>query len=330
MIQSIEIKNLRGIRDGKLEGLAPLTILVGPNGCGKSTILDALLIAAHPVPPLAVARTVTRRKGVKQGARWLVWRADETKKIVAQVTNKQGRALHCTLEFQRAKTNEVARILLQLSIPDGVYQVSAMLFFTTGNKYQYDVSGDFLEFVPEVRFVETYDYEGEPLHTLYTRTVEQGRRQQAESIINELLPNLRGIMILTEGESPIVHLVYDDHTIPAALAGDGIHDLLRMVLELSACPEGLVLVEEPEVHQHPGAIYWSAQVLRAAVRREIQVVLTTHSLELIDALLASASQEDLDNLCLFRLNLKDGELISSRLPGSEVAFARHEIEDDLR
>ena len=46
MISSIEIKNFRGIQDGKLENLTQLTILVGPNGSGKSAILEALLIGA--------------------------------------------------------------------------------------------------------------------------------------------------------------------------------------------------------------------------------------------------------------------------------------------
>jgi predicted ATPase len=46
MIDAIEIENLRGIRHGRLDGLKPLTILTGPNASGKSTVLDALLIAA--------------------------------------------------------------------------------------------------------------------------------------------------------------------------------------------------------------------------------------------------------------------------------------------
>jgi AAA15 family ATPase/GTPase len=84
------------------------------------------------------------------------------------------------------------------------------------------------------------------------------------------------------------------------------------------------------VHQHPGAIRQSARAILAAVRRQIQVILTTHSLELIDALLAESSDEDLAKLSLYRLQLQGGALKSSRLPGPDIAFARTTIEDDLR
>ena len=61
MISAVEIKNLRGIQHGKLEGLTPLTVLVGPNASGKSTILDALLklqerIDIEPSPRRGVER----------------------------------------------------------------------------------------------------------------------------------------------------------------------------------------------------------------------------------------------------------------------------------
>jgi predicted ATPase len=90
------------------------------------------------------------------------------------------------------------------------------------------------------------------------------------------------------------------------------------------------LLEEPEVHQHPGAIRQSARAILAAVRRQIQVMLTTHSLELIDALLAESSAEDLAQLSLYRVQLQNGVLTSSRLAGPDIAFSRSEIEDDLR
>lgn len=89
-------------------------------------------------------------------------------------------------------------------------------------------------------------------------------------------------------------------------------------------------MEEPEVHMHPGAIRQCARAIVAAVRRGIQIVLSTHSLELLDALLAVSSDDDLGRLSLYQLQLQDGVLESSRLAGPDVAFSRTTIEDDLR
>ena len=47
MITKLSIKNFRGIEKGELE-LAPLTILLGGNNSGKSTILEALFLAPNP------------------------------------------------------------------------------------------------------------------------------------------------------------------------------------------------------------------------------------------------------------------------------------------
>lgn len=47
MIQSVKIKNFRGIREGEIN-LAPLTILLGANNSGKTTILEALFLAPNP------------------------------------------------------------------------------------------------------------------------------------------------------------------------------------------------------------------------------------------------------------------------------------------
>ncbi|MGQ4834279.1 MAG: AAA family ATPase [Candidatus Asgardarchaeia archaeon] len=47
MIKRLEIKNFRGIREGSID-FAPLTILLGPNNSGKTTILEVLLLAPNP------------------------------------------------------------------------------------------------------------------------------------------------------------------------------------------------------------------------------------------------------------------------------------------
>ncbi len=47
MIEKLKITNFRGIKDGEIE-LAPVTILLGANNSGKSTILEALFLAPNP------------------------------------------------------------------------------------------------------------------------------------------------------------------------------------------------------------------------------------------------------------------------------------------
>jgi AAA15 family ATPase/GTPase len=72
VITSIEISGLRGIREGKLDDLTPLVILVGPNGCGKSTVLDALLVGANENLQEAADVAFRRHVGLKDSARWLL------------------------------------------------------------------------------------------------------------------------------------------------------------------------------------------------------------------------------------------------------------------
>jgi hypothetical protein len=150
-------------------------------------------------------------------------------------------------------------------------------------------------------------------------------------LLGAIVPGLSDIAILANRrDEPILHLIFADKTVPVELAGDGVRTMLRLSLELASKSGGLVLIEEPEVHQHPKALQQSAKVLLASVRRGLQIVLATHSLEMIDALLLEATQDDLPLLSTYRLKLDNGVLASSRLDGEQVAFARGQIEDDLR
>ena len=48
MITKLKLENFKGIKKGEIE-LAPLTILLGPNNAGKTTILEALFLASNPL-----------------------------------------------------------------------------------------------------------------------------------------------------------------------------------------------------------------------------------------------------------------------------------------
>jgi predicted ATPase len=307
LIRSVIIQNLRGIRDGRLDALGSLVVLVGPNGAGKSTVLDAVLVAASARPHEAAARVI-QRHALPSGRRWLLWRGGAAGAARIQVVTSAGETRTCTLRThgRTAERDEA------------------------GKKPRPEPAPAPLAGVPEVRLVEASTRGPEPQwHRLWEQAAAQGRGSEATAAMAALHPDLLRLEVV-EDEAPLLYLVFRTHRVPVALAGDGLRRLLRLGLELAACPGGVVLIEEPEAHLHPLALRQSARAISAAVERGVQVILSTQSLELLDAVLAECSEERLERLTLYRLVLEDGLLRGSGMPGGDVAVLRKSIEEDLR
>jgi putative ATP-dependent endonuclease of the OLD family len=64
--------------------------------------------------------------------------------------------------------------------------------------------------------------------------------------------------------------------------GAGVRESLRLILDLELKKPSLLLLEEPEVHLHPGLARVIATYLREK-SREIQMFVTTHSTEFVDS-----------------------------------------------
>jgi predicted ATPase len=345
VITSVSIRNLRGIREGALEGLTPLTVLVGPNSSGKSTILDALLIGAGRQPGAAAGYSVRRRPGLRYGARWLLWRGQGEASAEIVLGLATGETRTAKLEWRDAVDISELRRRLAEQGAEGPYSsvdidvtttapmdgsMNSVAVFAADNTYK--ASDDSARSdAPALTDAWLVDPRfGHPLSELYSRIAERGRRQAVRDLVASIVPGLEVIEILTEHNDPRLHLTFPDHSVPVALAGDGVQALVRMSLELASRSGGAVLLEEPEAHQHPAAIRASAQAIVEGVRRGVQVVLTTHSLELIDALLAAIESKEVGLLSLHRLKLVDAVLRHSRLDGEEIGLSRGEIGDDLR
>mgnify|MGYP002379102911 CR=1 FL=1 len=90
-------------------------------------------------------------------------------------------------------------------------------------------------------------------------------------------------------------------------------------------------MEEPEAFKHPAALRQTARVYVQALAHENQIVVATHSLELIDELVAELQRVgQIDDLAVIRLALRDGEMSSSVFPGESVVTAREVLREDLR
>ena len=335
-IRSVEIENLRGIRTGKLEGMAPLTVLTGPNGSGKSTVLDALDIGGSPNPAEAVRDCVLRRPKTPGGPRWLIWRGGPGRAVVSVAVERCGVR---TVEVGSQSTTEAqpASVILgrfydpsKQSAEQGQwYRVE---FYSGGGV---SLSGErfIIPGVQEVELVEGLHVgagDGRGLADTFSSLVRDGRRKQANAFGRRLFPTIEHLEVLTDGGEAMLGLVFSDHAVPAQFGGDGAFAALKIALELLAVGDGVALLEEPEAHLHPAAMALVAKAIVHAVRAGTQVVLTTHSLEFLDALLDACEDEPDSFLSLFLVALRDGELVNARFDGEEVRFSRDQIGQDLR
>lgn len=321
MIESIEIENLRGIAHGKLEGLTPLTILVGPNGSGKSTILEALYLGGS-TKPNTINEINHQRNNFQTESYWLIHKPFLNNKSTISIQSNryvwvndinkpdsQNNNLSLTTEipYLRSKENSNEKIATEFNHKIDFYIKEIIL-----NKTELQPNN-------------------ENTVKLYSKITAEGKREYLIKNVQSWIPNLSNIEILILSDKPSLYFVFNTHSVPVSLAGDGIFSLLMMSMKLSILPGGIALVEEPEAHLHPALIHESAKIIYATIRRGVQVILTTHSVELIDALLDAATEpDDLEKLSVFWVKLDNGELKTIRTPGEDVAFERENLGKDLR
>lgn len=316
-MQQIRLAGFRGVRSGALEGLAPLNLLLGPNSSGKSTLLEALLLAQGA------------------GAGW-----DRFVTALRQVANRRGWA---GLSSVRA-LSPAGKASIDF-VPSGSAELHVRLQHD-GASAQLKVGG----VLPHTELVEisqtTAVSEPDPLIEPGTAVphpelledsfsaMELGRRgDELVALLRPLLPSIRDLRILKPYDRFLLHIVDATGPWPAIAAGDGLKRLLLLAGRFARLPEGsLALLEEPEVHLHPRGVAQLATLLWSAVGRGLQIVAATHSLELLDAILEAADEreETLQKLAVFRLALQDGQLKVVRIPGPKVLEMRREIAEDLR
>lgn len=335
------MQGLRGIREGRLDDLPPLAVLMGPNGCGKSSVLEALLLGASNDVGEAVGRCVQRRMEVPFGSSLLFTNRGDPPNRVARVElsgDSSNDAQTVQLRWSQgaadgSKGDEwVAHITGAVGPSIPPRRTSTQ--FTSHNAYQVVKVDDRIAQSPfgYVRFLDQrIGVPRSPLHKVYSDALNRGALAKVRDLARQLLPAMQDIQILTPNEqTPVLHIIYGDGAVPVALSGDGIESAVRLALEMAARSKGVFLIEEPEAHQHIAAMARSARVICAAVRQGAQVVLSTHSLEFLDLLIDEAGEGDLDKLGAYQLRLDDGELRSTRVAGQDVRFARSTIAQDLR
>ncbi len=344
MITSVKIETFRGVREGGVDGLAPISILVGPNNTGKSTVLEAIAVAGLAPDAHAVAEIVLRRGGpaldalarvVRQGAERasvivqvvIAGQAQEQRADVSAGGNKK---FEWSVEARQEGLQDPMDVL-SIGTPQGGRSV--VLVDASGRRAdRIDLVNPIVKLADSFRFVDVEAVRGRgALEDAYTLIDEAGQLAKIVKALSRAMPSLTDLRILKVGQDFLLHTFFSSGPpVPAYLAGDGFKRFLELAAAALNVRKGIVLLEEPESFQHPRYLEELATLLHLAAKEGTQVVLSTHSVELIDLLLQAPEAEGLAYPAVHRLRLVEGKLRATTIDRESAVIGRRDLLEDLR
>lgn len=353
-ITKLTIGNLRGVKTGELSGLSPLSILVGPNNCGKSTTLEALATLGSGQDIVPVIRRLLRRGGPPSSALPQAFHAGgsgfEVRAEVAEGADSFSIAAALRREGSHNATRLAAARTEGLQDPMEPYRLDwtsggagpeqtgsgaagTQLDHRGRTAMAHAISGRHPERV-RTAFVDLDAVRsGTALEDAYSALEGVRRVPQVVAALGGSMAGLTDLKILKVGGDYVLHAIAGQSTpTPVYAAGDGFKRLLQVAAALYSNHANTVLLEEPECFQHPRYLGELVRMLRGAAADGQQVILSTHSIELIDRLLGTVDDHPggEDWPTVHRLRLTAGVLRATTLSAAQARAAREELLEDLR
>jgi len=321
MIRILKLKNFKGIKSGEIE-LAPLTILLGANNSGKTTILEALFLAPNPL------RKVPYR--VFHGSLYL----DRAAQVVHE--------MHRTLESEgfaflfNNYTSELAEIECKMDKEDYLLQ------FIKGDPYYIYISTN-----KEIREFRTTRLDGKDIKYFGTLSLSSSETTAAYEFLfidDTLLITSKLVKAgfeylrynwayiinsgicekITKEASTLSPEKYENVTIEPFLGGklaiyafledgsrrrlgdlgEGIQSYIIARILYEFIKPKVLLWDDVEAHFNPRVLLKISEWFSDIVKEGKQVVLTTHSLEAVRTI-ASLNEEKAK---IYLTSLKKGVL----------------------
>jgi len=306
----------RGFETFSFDGFKPITIVGGRNNCGKSSLLEAICFLANRSSGLIPGR-LTWNRGEKMKSKTfssLFYGGTNGGEIIIHGTfsdaSTRGVDLECTqrsaVDFGLEEPPEgVTNVNGELppayvqqfytSFDGGQTKRGAMLIAFTKNEYRcYPLNPK--EEKSEFKKSGDGSVDGDWRCVFY----ESQRRQDVSKVYSELFGKGREDVLLAalqamdrrittiayDGERLLVQLRKNALRLPLGVMGDGMVKAAEILSMLAMSPAGSVAcLDEIENGLHYTVMqgFWSS-IVQLARKREIQIVATTHNLEMMQAL----------------------------------------------
>ena len=361
MLQSVHIRNFRGLKDLKVDGLGRINLFAGRNNSGKTALLEALsLLAGAGWPHLAFNRPVARGAEVLAEAesalgsevsamtvRESLWKPmfhgfDLHRRIEVEARHSKLGRLSLIADFARQKNVEImvgnlgGKSVAQLQDTLGFVYTSSGSGTVTSQAFLDDKGQPQAVYTGEtdadvnLPFPSAHVSSKALGHLQDARNLGEVRRQKQGDRVLEALriiePRLESIEEISSNGVPMIWGdIGFDELVPLSAMGEGLARVVRLFIALIHIQGGIVMVDEIENGLHHSVVprVWEA-IDEMSREFDVQVFATTHSYECVESAYEALGDK---GFVLHRLEAKEsGNRCVTYTPGAVRGAIRHNLE----
>lgn len=336
MYKSISIKNFRGFEDMKIEPFKKINLITGLNNAGKTSLLEALFLLGVPNNPeglLVISRlreiTVFPRDADALWGDLFFEKKYEDNKITISSRGEGNKRQSLVIYMSEEKYSDVflggekQEVLFATTEKALLNKIEFKFIDHTGREFHSygKITPSNKEPVYE-RAKITEEMRAQFLSSRhkwlqkdadrFSKFVLRKKEDKIIKILKHIEPRLKNLSVVSRGGASIL---YGDvglkALVPLPMMGGGINRLLSLALVISDTENGIVLIDEIDSGFHYSEmvnVWKSIQVL--ADEYNVQVFLTTHSIECIRAAYQVFSKTKNNDFTLHRLDIKDSKISS--------------------
>ena len=298
-IKKIEINNFRGIRSLQIDDLRRVNVILGNNNCGKSSLLEAVLImmgADKPSLPIEMNFNRNYMGLEKDDFSSFFHDMDTESPIKFHASYTDGKSRQVIIRYNEEKINEVDASRIQESgnavgslqkyglefecIDGGEETKSSVYYNTAENKMNFSAAKPTSPRIPTFFMCARYNFNEYIMH--FNQIVTDKEKPAVIEALQTIEPKISDVVVVGDNVKVDVQL---QKLIPINLMGDGTRKLFTVATALYNAKNGILIIDEVDnglYHKSMKAL-WNL-IITTATKLNAQVLVSTHSIDSLRAL----------------------------------------------
>lgn len=344
-IRNINISKFRGIKNLVIDNLCPITVFVGENSVGKSSVLEALFMVTGPNNPFMSIQVTSLRAHTGTDlseVRYMFYDTDlsNTPQLTAVFGDSEIREIKLLPSYTLTETvnaDQVAHmgnnnqmltgITSEFDIQKGDTHITGKSTFerVQDGKLSPTLDSNYQEPINSVS-LSSYNLNFN-LTNIYEELVKSGRKDVVLTAIKLFDERINSIDATKEG----LFIGYNHlaNMVPLSMAGDGVQKYLAIALYAFHPSTDIIFIDEIENGLHFSAHQklWKC-IFRSAKELGKQFFISTHNKETLTCLssLVSLNDEYREMLAIITLTMDADKIVPYHLSGYGLNGA---IENDI-